>query len=310
MGDKMADSVNVRNLQVIADLRNAINRFAGNTEDNLRSLALVVRKTLEWSRGCVESCHRDLRRCREDVEWARNALSNCHSRTDEDEEPDCSREAAALSDAKRHAQEAEDTLHKARTWQESIQRAAERFRVHGLRLHTLATSRAKLAQAQLAAHLANLERYQSSSGPSATAVPFSISTSNTMPTVSGNWLERGMQNVSVADLPMPDGIQGPDDFMKVSMDEMRAGLLRLQEMLPTIQSGQGASSDFWAAYDREHGLDPSNGYKRVYDAFFGLDAIRLEKIGNTYSITNGRHRIWLAKHMGLDSLPVNLTERA
>lgn len=129
------------------------------------------------------------------------------------------------------------------------------------------------------------------------------------PTEQSEWVDRGIQPVSVRDLPEPEGIHDEDDFVKVSVDEMQAGLERLQEMQPAIESGEGASSDYWAQFDRERGLDYAHGYRRIYDAFYGQDAIRLVKDGDRYDIVNGRHRIWLAKRMGITTLPARLTER-
>jgi hypothetical protein len=135
------------------------------------------------------------------------------------------------------------------------------------------------------------------------------------PTISGStdppgrWIDRGIQNVCVADLPEPDGISGPDDFKKVSQAVMQAGILRLQEMLPMIEGGEGKNSDYWAQIDQQRGLDYENGYQRIYEAFYGNSAIKLERIGNQYAIINGRHRLWLAKQMGIMSLPVQVVER-
>lgn len=123
------------------------------------------------------------------------------------------------------------------------------------------------------------------------------------------WVDQGVRDVPVADLPNPEGIHNAGDFVKVSEDDMRAGLQRLQEMRPTIESGVGASSDYWADVDKQQGMDYAHGYRRIYDAFYGQDAIRLCKDGDRYSIDNGRHRIWLAKQMGIASLPARVIER-
>lgn len=123
------------------------------------------------------------------------------------------------------------------------------------------------------------------------------------------WCDTGIRDVAVAALPAPDDIQGPDDFKKVPIIEMRAGIERLQSMKPLIDSGRGASSDFWADFDAQQGLEYGNGYQRVFDSFYGQDAIRLDKDSRGYSIINGRHRIFVAKSMGVTSLPARVIER-
>lgn len=125
----------------------------------------------------------------------------------------------------------------------------------------------------------------------------------------GKWINTGIRDVPVSDLPDPEDISGPSDFQKVSQSKMRVGLERLQQMKSIIDSGEGASSDYWAEFDRKRGLDYAHGYQRIYDAFYGDDAIRVNKDGDEYDVINGRHRIWLAKRMGIRKLPTRVIER-
>lgn len=122
-------------------------------------------------------------------------------------------------------------------------------------------------------------------------------------------IDRGFQDVQVANLPQSDDLKDASDWHKVTQDEMRDGIGRLQEMRPAIKSGVGANSDYWYEFDQQHGLSYEHGYQRVYDSFYrDSDAIRLEKHGDRYDVINGRHRIWLAKEMGIDTLPAHVIE--
>jgi len=123
------------------------------------------------------------------------------------------------------------------------------------------------------------------------------------------WIDMDIRDVPVADLPDLEGISGADDFQKLSEPEMQAGLKRLQEMKSAIDSGVGAHSDYWADHDRERNLDYAHGYQGIYDAFYGHDAIRVNKDGDSYDIVNGRHRIWLARRMDVQTLPMRVIER-
>lgn len=125
----------------------------------------------------------------------------------------------------------------------------------------------------------------------------------------GDWVDRGIQDVPVANLPEPEGVDDAGDFQKVSPEEMNAGLMRLQEMKPMINSGKGATTDYWREFDRQRGLAYPDGYQKVYESFYGQDAIRLDKDGDQYDIINGRHRIFVAKQMGIASLPVQVSEK-
>lgn len=123
------------------------------------------------------------------------------------------------------------------------------------------------------------------------------------------WVDEGIHDVPVASLPEPEGIAGEDDFQKITAEEMRAGIERLQEMKPAIESGEGANSDYWAEVDAANGLSYSEGYRRVYDAFYGHDAIRIVDNNGELDIVNGRHRIWLAEEMGIETIPARIIRR-
>jgi len=132
--------------------------------------------------------------------------------------------------------------------------------------------------------------------------------STSQPTGS-TWVDSGTNYVPIAELPDPQDINGENDFKKVPMTEMKAGLEKLQEMLPIVERGEGTSKDYWASFDTQKGLDYEHGYQRIYEAFYGDDAIRLNHNGNQYDIVNGRHRIWLAKRMGITNLPARVIEK-
>lgn len=127
---------------------------------------------------------------------------------------------------------------------------------------------------------------------------------------SVQWVNEGVQAVTVDTLPEPEGINDASDFKKVPLEEMASGIRRLQEMTPTITSGIGASSDYWAKHDRQKGLAYSEGYQKIYDAFYGGDAIKIDVDGSNFNIINGRHRIWLAKRLGVATLPMRVTRKA
>jgi exonuclease VII small subunit len=126
---------------------------------------------------------------------------------------------------------------------------------------------------------------------------------------TGTWIDEGIKFVKVADLPEPEGISGQADFRKITESRVRAGIEKLQEMKPLIEGGAGASSDYWADYDKRRGLGYAEGYQQVYDAFYGSDCIKVNNDQDAYDIDNGRHRIWLAKRMGVEQLPMRVVKR-
>lgn len=123
------------------------------------------------------------------------------------------------------------------------------------------------------------------------------------------WADRGIVDVPVQDLPLPDGINSAADFQKVSPEDMADGFRKLQTMKPYIDDGRGNSSDYWHQVDQSYGVDYPDGYQKVYDAFYGDGAIRLNKDGDQYDIVNGRHRIAIAKELGVPSVPARVIEK-
>ena len=129
------------------------------------------------------------------------------------------------------------------------------------------------------------------------------------PPPAGDWVDRGIVDVPVAALPEPEGVEDASDFEKATPEELKVGLMRLQEMKPMIESGEGANTDYWREFDRQRGLVHPHGYLKVYESFYGSDAIRLDKDGDRYDIVWGRHRIFMAKRMGIDTLPARVKEK-
>jgi len=124
------------------------------------------------------------------------------------------------------------------------------------------------------------------------------------------WVDRGIQNVAVDKIDTSDmtHVNGPEDFKKVSHDEMAEGFQKLKTVVqPGIEKGAGGD-DFYEL-DQQQGLDYANGYQRVYDAFYGGDAIKLEKDGEDYRVINGAHRLFVAKELGIQTVPARVKER-
>jgi hypothetical protein len=322
--EKMDESINIRTIQTLGELKNAFIDFSVETRESLIAIAGELRRTLEWMKDEVNFRHRNVISCREAVNFAVHELRECENQADDDYTSDCSVEADQLQEARRSLRNAEDELKKAQIWFSRVQKAIQQFGMHVRRLKDLANHRTEMAKAFLDRALMDLERYLAISAPEAGMATTSIDgnftaqtgitkstqtgTENLSGKGSGPWVERGVVMVSVDDLPIPEDISDASDFQKVPIDEMKAGLKKLQEMLPVIESGVGASKEYWSKIDNERGLEHPDGYLHIYETFYGHEAIRVEKSGDKWDIVNGRHRVWLAKQMGISKLPVNLVE--
>lgn len=301
----MSESANVRSIQTLCDLRSVLGRFAETTVQNLTRAETEIQRTQDWLRERELYWQRQVERARVIVQQAHAALERCRSQVYYDRNgrayvPDCSAYARALAEAERHLQQVEAELRKTQMWRSRIEQAAASYRAHAQRMRDLANARTSQGRTFLDQKIAQLGEY-------AAIAPAALSAAAS--TVAANrWMDSGIRGINPAQLPDPTEIE-TEGFSKVSEEMMRLGLQRLQEMRPLIESGVGASSDYWAEYDRTHGLDYEHGYQRVYESFYGSDAIRVNWDGTNYDIINGRHRVWLARRMGIDWLPVRVIER-
>ena len=123
-----------------------------------------------------------------------------------------------------------------------------------------------------------------------------------------HWEDRGIIDVPVADLPQPEGVNGPQDFdHHITYPDAVAASRRLQEMKPQIDGGY--KSDDFAALDRKNGLDYANGQQRINDLYYGSDPVTLDKDGDKYDIVGGRHRIFIAREAGYETIPARVREK-
>jgi ribosomal protein S18 acetylase RimI-like enzyme len=115
--------------------------------------------------------------------------------------------------------------------------------------------------------------------------------------------------VPVNHLPNPEEFRDEYDFEQDVLNTLREALNRLQVMQPYIESGDGHQRAYWEARDAQEQLPGEATYCSVYDLFYGDEAIRVTKTDNGYDITQGRERVWLAKRLGVKTLPVHLSRR-
>ncbi len=123
-----------------------------------------------------------------------------------------------------------------------------------------------------------------------------------------DWVDRGVIDVPVADLPEPEGVSGPQDFdHHISWENARSAAERLPDIQAEMRAGKTA--DDFSADDQQNGLDYTHGKRGVYDLFYGNDPVAVDKNDAGYSINSGRHRIYAAKAVGLESIPARVMEK-
>lgn len=344
----MSGAVHIKNLHVLSGMRNAIHRFGGNVVESLDRTENALRGTIDDMQQKLVRAQRDLEYCQQSVQYAQDAVEDCENQeTDDNDEnpPDCGQEYDDLRLAKRERANAEKQLNLTRMWLSRVEKQIQDYRNMAGHMKRLATQRSAQGIAILQNKISEVEKYQSiqtisaansitgsvaGSDQSSMHNPYlhgsgvtSLETAKMdhgrvlrtdnqnpgLPTDGGHkWIEIGIQNVDLKYLPSIDDID-ESQFSKVSMRDMQAGLQRYQEMQRLVDLGQENTREHWARVDREKGLDYSEGYQRVYEAFYGTEPIRLNKDGDKYTVENGRHRLWLAKRMGISVLPASIVER-
>lgn len=271
-------------------------------QDRFSGLADQLKTTLTTAEHAIQdTIHRlqdALRLAEDDLEDAREALSRC---LDDDDESSCGSEEAAFYAAQNRVEDLLSALREFEqqadvyenlasiAWQlvdKDIPHCKSELRVREQIVDRLWTD------------LGNLQ----SSSSSSTGKGYRTS-------AGSKELNTERTEINVADLPDPEDITGPEDFKKWSMEGMTEGFKRLQVIRAEMANGRGLDSDYWRAYDQERGLDPSNSYTEVFNTFYGdNNSIKIGVKNGQYDIINGRHRIWLAKRLGLETLPVSLTK--
>ena len=127
--------------------------------------------------------------------------------------------------------------------------------------------------------------------------------------VQNDWVDIGIVDVEIDKINLTDSwVHSTSDFHKVSYEEMRQGLEDLQKVVhPAVD--QGATGDDFGQIDQANSRDYSHGYQRIYDAFYGEGSIRLTRVGDKYEVTNGYHRLFVAKEMGMKTIPARVIQK-
>jgi len=160
----VADSVNVKEIQTLSDLKNALGRFASNTKQSLQAFDAETQRTIEWLRERVLHWQREVERARLEVQRAEAALHRCESQVYVDRDghahyPDCSQYRRALQQAQQLLARAEQSLAVAKRWQSHLNQAVQQYRVHSTRMQQITTTHISQGKGYLDRKIVELNRY-------------------------------------------------------------------------------------------------------------------------------------------------------
>jgi hypothetical protein len=307
----MADGARLHDREVLRAHRIAIQAFAersGGAVDaalgKLTQAAAEAQRSVDrWTQQMVEA--------ERDVHKAELDLDSCLA----EEQHNCNSEARTLERAQRWLDECERNLELARRSRSMLETAAQQFRTETQRFRQALARDGEAAAAFLGSLSAAADEYAGTSvgagggfaggrgGPGASAATPGAAPPASLPSIGETDLvEVPLDRIDTSD----SGVKGPESFSKVPYATMRNGVQRLDEVvLPAVR--RGADSAYFAHMDARLGLDYEHGYQRVYEAFFGSDSLRLDaRTGGDFGVTNGFHRIHVARELGLSSLPAHV----
>lgn len=150
--------------------------------------------------------------------------------------------------------------------------------------------------------IADLERYLGSS----TTLRV-IAAPGAAPTRAVGLLPDGLSEVALAEIDDADRHLDEGDFTKgYSPQDLEWAVNALHDVvLPTVARGGGL--DELRSRDLAEGRQGTRSYADTYSGFFGDSAIVVERRDDgRYTVTNGYHRIWVARRMGTPTLPARI----
>jgi hypothetical protein len=113
--------------------------------------------------------------------------------------------------------------------------------------------------------------------------------------------------VSVSSVRDSDPVQSRSEFERVSYEQVEWGIDRLKSVVePAVGMGKGL--EYFEARDRAEGLSGERSNAGVFRWFYGENTAMKVRTGSdgTGELINGRHRLFVARRMGIDSLPMDV----
>jgi tetratricopeptide (TPR) repeat protein len=136
--------------------------------------------------------------------------------------------------------------------------------------------------------------------------------------MNGVDLPEGFRWIPISEIVERDLPSSSSEWKKgVSKEDMRTGLNAFRrDMLPALARRGHISRDDFVSLDRalgraSRGVIEPDSVAHLYDVFFGIDAIAIDRNpGGGFSITNGRHRVVVARELGWTHVPARLLGRS
>lgn len=304
----MSESAEVLSVQALRDLDDALARFAAQALQVPDAVAPEIKKRV------MALEERRYEAAREVRYWEER-----YGEAEDDEDTNY---------IARRLEEAESELRNIECWQRRVEESLSAHQSAMASLKRLATDHTTKARTFLFQKEAELQAYLAAQ-PSHES-PVSAGASTAQPDVMVSPSTRTANDAaSVDNLPLPKGFRwvpleeidqsrlpGRKDFPEGSYGEFRHRLnLLRRKVLPVLKSKAHADRDHYHELDRRsgrvrQGLVHPDSLGRTYELFFGEDHIHLDRrVGDPrFDVTNGGHRIKVAKDLGWPAVPALAVE--
>lgn len=327
--------VTVRSIDALEELQTGMIRYADSVEATLTAVQREVQRTLDWLDERVRHWQNEVQRSQEMAQQAALAYQRCMASGDRDHAPSCGHLEAAVYEARRRLAQVEAEARMAAEARKAVLAEVESYRREAARLHAFVQSDTPKAVETLRYKVSVLRSYAGgvSAGDVVTgALAFGagLAVGAAVGAILGHdkpgeeeapgqpqpafaegseppiqELHPDIRVVRIDQIDLSDSpVHGADDFHKVSHDEMVTGLTKLQQVQRWIE--QGATDQMLRDIDAQQGLSGAQGYHNIYRVFYGDSAIKLDWVDGRYRVTNGYHRLAVAKELGWTTIPARV----
>lgn len=163
----MSPAANVRQVQVLHELNSAIAQLSRELTSTLRSVQSEINSTLDWLSEREKHWREEVRSCQAELSQAEHAYSVCMARVyDDDHQPTCHGESAAVAAAQHQLAKAEAELANVLSWRRAVDGKISAYIGEATRLQRAANTTLPQASSFLGAKSGDLQDYRLVQPPS------------------------------------------------------------------------------------------------------------------------------------------------
>lgn len=300
----MSHSAQVHSIQDLLELRIALGQFCEATQQSLTQIKSEIQRIQEWLKQRHDYWQKQVDCCSRAVSHAQQALSHCQQK----KEGDCQGYSERVSEARHVLREALEEFEKVKHWNKIVEQAIANYTRQTNRLEQQFHHDIPKARVFLERKCRQLEGYLAVSPISTGRQVGKPEEGSSENTPTGILTTDGIRNVRVNQVLNVETahVKGKADFHKVSYEDMVEGFRKLKSIvLPAVE--EGADGTYFSRIDSQKNLNYKNGYRKIYDVFYGDDCIRVVNLGNNrYEIDKGHHRLFVAKKLAWETIPAQV----